>query len=82
MSGPTLSPPTIRIGSNGLHVAYCQNLLNRRLSGKPCWVDGTFGGNPDTTIVTINGNSTSQSIRIHSEYKLSDVGYYYKVPDE
>lgn len=44
--------------------------------------DDDSQGDPDTRIVTINGNRISQSIRIHSEYKLSDVGYYYKVPDD
>ena len=37
-------PPTIRMGSSGLLVAYCQNLLNARLTVQPClWVDGMFG---------------------------------------
>ncbi len=36
--------PTIRNGSTGLSVAYCQNLLNARLTTQPClWVDGMFG---------------------------------------
>ncbi len=47
MSVLTLSPPTIRFGSSGLYVAYCQNLLNTRLSGNSCWVDGIFGSETD-----------------------------------
>lgn len=47
MSGFASSPPTVRFGSNGLFVAYCQNLLNRRLPGNPCWVDGIFGSETD-----------------------------------
>lgn len=38
--------PTIRRGSQGLSVAYCQNLLNRRMShSASLWVDGIFGPN-------------------------------------
>ncbi len=38
--------PTIRRGSQGLSVAYCQNLLNRRLAHTTSlWVDGIFGPN-------------------------------------
>lgn len=41
---PVSPPPTIRLGSSGLLVAYCQNLLNARLPVQPClWVDGMFG---------------------------------------
>ena len=47
----------------------------------PSCYDQDDNGNLDTSIVTINGNSTNQSIRIHSEYKLSDVAYFYKVPE-
>ncbi len=37
-------PPTISMGSQGLYVAYCQNLLNVRISQSPVlWVDGIFG---------------------------------------
>lgn len=48
----------------------------------PSIYDQDAAGNLDTTIVTVNGNSTNQSIRIHSEYKLSDVAYFYRVPDK
>jgi hypothetical protein len=47
----------------------------------PSIYDEDAVGNLDTSIVTINGNSTNQSIRIHSEYRLQDVSYFYKVPD-
>ena len=43
----------------------------------PSVYDLDEGGNLDTSITTVNGNSTNQSIRIHNEYKLSDVWYYY-----
>ena len=41
---PYQPPPTIKRGSRGPYVAYCQNLLNARLSAQaPLWVDGIFG---------------------------------------
>lgn len=41
---PVSTPKTIRKGSQGLNVAYCQNLLNARITIAPClWVDGIFG---------------------------------------
>jgi peptidoglycan hydrolase-like protein with peptidoglycan-binding domain len=44
-------PPTIKIHSQGLNVAYCQNLLNSRIPvGKPLWVDGIFGQNTDARV--------------------------------
>ena len=43
--------PTIRKGSNGLSVAYCQNLLNARLPDRPpLWVDGIFGPKTDARV--------------------------------
>ena len=48
----------------------------------PSIYDEDTAGNPDTTIVTVNGNSTNQSIRVHGEYKLSDVAYFYRVPEQ
>ena len=43
--------PTIRKGSQGLSVAYCQNLLNSRLSAeRPLWVDGIFGPKTDKKV--------------------------------
>lgn len=43
--------PTIKQGSTGLHVAYCQNLLNARISGQQClWVDGIFGNKTDSRV--------------------------------
>jgi len=43
--------PVIRMGSQGLSVAYCQNLLNARLSGQqPLWVDGIFGPKTDARV--------------------------------
>ena len=40
--------PTIRLGSRGSAVAYCQNLLNARLNVRPSlWVDGIFGAKTD-----------------------------------
>ena len=39
----------------------------------PSVYDLDEGGNLDTSIITVNGNSLNQSIRIHNEYKLSDV---------
>lgn len=37
-------PSTVKRGSQGLNVAYCQNLLNARMGMPPClWVDGIFG---------------------------------------
>ena len=47
----------------------------------PSVYDIEEGGSLDTSIITVNGNSTNQSIRIHNEYKLSDVAYYYTFPD-
>jgi peptidoglycan hydrolase-like protein with peptidoglycan-binding domain len=39
---------TIRNGSVGLHVAYCQNLLNARLAVQPVlWFDGMCGPKTD-----------------------------------
>lgn len=36
--------PTLNMGSTGLAVAYCQNLLNARGATQiPLWVDGMFG---------------------------------------
>lgn len=43
----------------------------------PSVYDQDDKGNLDTSIVTVNGNSTYQSIRVHSEYRLRDVAYYY-----
>lgn len=34
---------TIKRGTSGMDVAYCQNLLNQRLPTRPLWVDGIFG---------------------------------------
>jgi peptidoglycan hydrolase-like protein with peptidoglycan-binding domain len=46
-----LGPPTIRLGSGGLWVAYCQNLLNARLPQTPVlWVDGIFGPKTDARV--------------------------------
>lgn len=43
--------PTIKNGSVGLSVAYCQNLLNARLATQPClWVDGIFGMKTDARV--------------------------------
>ena len=40
--------PTIRMRSQGLSVAYCQNLLNSRLPAeRTLWVDGIFGQKTD-----------------------------------
>ena len=47
----------------------------------PSVYDLEEGGSLDTSIITVNGNSTNQSIRIHNEYKLSVVAYYYTFPD-
>jgi len=42
---------TIRQGSAGPRVAYCQNLLNARLTAQPClWVDGNFGPKTDNRV--------------------------------
>jgi peptidoglycan hydrolase-like protein with peptidoglycan-binding domain len=47
----TFGPPTIRLGSTGLWVAYCQNLLNARLPQPPVlWVDGIFGPKTDARV--------------------------------
>lgn len=49
MSTNTL--PTIKSGSRGPYVGYCQNLLNARLSGSGClWVDGIFGSKTDAAV--------------------------------
>lgn len=43
--------PTVRQGSQGLQVAYVQNLLNARCVGqKPLWVDGIFGPNTNQRV--------------------------------
>lgn len=43
--------PTIRMGSSGPHVAYCQNLLNARGVPHPVlWVDGMFGPKTDQAV--------------------------------
>ena len=48
--------PTIRKGSQGLNVAYCQNLLNSRLSSTtPLWVDGIFGTSTDARVRKFQG---------------------------
>ncbi len=44
-------PPTIRLGSQGMSVAYCQNLLNARIAQNPVlWVDGIFGPKTDQRV--------------------------------
>lgn len=48
---PYQPPPTIKKRSRGPYVAYCQNLLNARLSGQaPLWVDGIFGPKTDARV--------------------------------
>jgi len=48
---PYQPPPTVKKGSRGPYVAYCQNLLNARLSGlMPLWVDGIFGPKTDARV--------------------------------
>ncbi|NCC26570.1 MAG: peptidoglycan-binding protein [Gammaproteobacteria bacterium] len=43
--------PTIKSGSRGPYVSYCQNLLNVRLHGQAClWVDGIFGPKTDAAV--------------------------------
>ena len=43
--------PTCRQGSQGLHVAYLQNLLNERLRFRNLlWVDGIFGPKTDAAV--------------------------------
>ena len=43
--------PTIRMGSQGPFVSYCQNLLNARLIVQPpLWVDGIFGPKTDAKV--------------------------------
>lgn len=43
--------PTIKRGSTGLHVAYCQNLLNHRPPiHQLLWVDGIFGPKTDARV--------------------------------
>jgi len=43
--------PTIRQGSMGMYVSYCQNLLNARLHLPiPLWVDGIFGNLTDAAV--------------------------------
>ena len=49
MSSSTL--PTVRLGSRGPTVAYCQNLLNARMNIRPSlWVDGIFGAHTDAKV--------------------------------
>lgn len=49
--------PTVRMGSQGLQVAYVQNLLNARgVGGRPLWVDGIFGPNTDQRVRTFQGS--------------------------
>ena len=44
-------PATIRLHSQGLTVAYCQNLLNARIpTPPPLWVDGIFGARTDSRV--------------------------------
>jgi peptidoglycan hydrolase-like protein with peptidoglycan-binding domain len=44
-------PPTVRKGSQGLQVAYCQNLLNARMPFPAVlWVDGIFGQKTDQRV--------------------------------
>ena len=51
MRNPHKSLPTIKNGSHGLSVAYCQNLLNARSPGQvPLWVDGIFGLKTDVRV--------------------------------
>lgn len=43
--------PTIQFGSQGMAVAYCQNLLNARIVQHPIlWVDGLFGASTDQRV--------------------------------
>lgn len=49
-AAPAQGLPTVRRGSNGLSVAYCQNLLNRRVPQAPLWVDGIFGPNTEARV--------------------------------
>ncbi|MEO8279159.1 MAG: peptidoglycan-binding domain-containing protein [Ideonella sp.] len=50
--------PTIRKGSQGLHSAYCQNLLNARMFGMTSlWVDGMFGANTDARVRRFQGSN-------------------------
>jgi peptidoglycan hydrolase-like protein with peptidoglycan-binding domain len=43
--------PTIKKNSQGLSVAYCQNLINSRLPTPPLlWVDGIFGQKTDVKV--------------------------------
>ena len=49
---PTNGLPTIRRGSKGSHVAYCQNLLNTRLDKRPLWLDGIFGPKTNNKVRT------------------------------
>ncbi|QQS15001.1 MAG: peptidoglycan-binding protein [Rhodospirillales bacterium] len=41
---------TIRMGSSGPRVAYCQNILNVRMGPPPLWVDGVFGAKTDARV--------------------------------
>ena len=53
--------PTIRLGSRGSAVAYCQNLLNARLTPRPSlWVDGIFGAKTDGQVAGIKLADTSR----------------------
>jgi peptidoglycan hydrolase-like protein with peptidoglycan-binding domain len=42
--------PTIRSGSHGPSVTYCQNLLNNRTAPPPLWVDGIFGQRTNASV--------------------------------
>ena len=51
MSPPGYGCPTIRQGSQGPNVAYCQNLLNARQHYSILlWVDGIFGPQTGTAV--------------------------------
>jgi len=48
--------PSLKSGSQGAYVAYCQNLLNARLYGQGClWVDGIFGFKTDVAVRRYQG---------------------------
>ncbi|MFE8034332.1 peptidoglycan-binding domain-containing protein [Thiohalocapsa marina] len=52
----TSAPPTIKSGSRGPYVSYCQNLLNARLPSHGClWVDGIFGPKTDAAVRQYQG---------------------------
>lgn len=61
-------------------VVYGAEVHHAIVAELPSVYDLDDGGTPDTSIITVNGNSTNQSIRIHNEYKLSNVAYYYTFP--